>query len=51
MKELGQRKLVKRSYEANITTIIEKIKADQKRFGASLAKIFGVLRKKEKQGE
>ncbi len=47
VEKLRQKIVAKKSYKANITAVVEEMEVEQKRSKASLAKIFGVLRKKK----
>ncbi len=45
MENLRRRAVAKGGYKANFAAVVEEIEAEQKRSGASLAKISGVLMK------
>ncbi len=51
VEELRRRAVAKRGYNANIAAVIEEIETEQKRSGASLAKISRIFRKEKKQRE
>ncbi len=49
VKEFWRGAVRKRGYKANISAVVDEMEAEQKRSGASLAKVSGIFREKKKQ--